>query len=164
MLTTAQLQQHLAPVFKDMGYTLVGSEHFNADNQPGTRLYIDKDGGVTCDDCAKASEQADAVLAVNDPQHGRYTLEVSSPGLDRPLFSLADYQQFIGRRANIQLRQAVGNQRRWQATIISVTPTERSNDGQIAVQAADDPTLLNIDFSNIEKARLVPELGESQNV
>ncbi len=73
------------------------------------RVYIDKPGGVTHADCQNVSEQLSAILDVEDPFPGRYTLEVSSPGLDRRLVKPSDYAHFVGRRARLVLREAVGN-------------------------------------------------------
>ncbi|VEI45704.1 ribosome maturation protein RimP [Actinobacillus equuli] len=63
------------------------------------RLYIDKEGGVTIDDCSDVSRQVSAILDVEDPIADKYNLEVSSPGLDRPLFTLAHYQRLSGKKS-----------------------------------------------------------------
>lgn len=104
------LTEMLAPVAEGLGLVLIGVEY-----QPGSRarvrLYIDRIGaetapelgGVSIDDCADMSRAVSAILDVEDPIPGKYTLEVSSPGLDRPLFRLDDFSRFSGERARIRL-------------------------------------------------------------
>ena len=81
-----ELQQLLAPVIEALGYELWGVELVAHGRHSLLRIYIDHDEGITVEDCATASRQASAALDVADPFHGAYTLEVSSPGWDRPLF------------------------------------------------------------------------------
>ncbi len=91
------------PVIDSMGYELVGVEFAGGEHNGVLRVYIDKPGGVTIDDCAQVSRQLSALLDVEDPIAHRYSLEVSSPGIDRPLFKLDDYRRFVGLRAKIKL-------------------------------------------------------------
>jgi len=94
--------------------------HLEMKREPGghlLRLYIDKDGGVTLDDCAAMSRQISAQLDVEDPIEGRYTLEVSSPGLDRPLFSEHDYARFAGRRIRLSTRVPLEGRRNFQGRL-----------------------------------------------
>src|SRR5579872_2158079 len=89
----------LEPAIEALGYELVELEfppHL-------LRIYIDREGGVTVDDCEKVSRQVSAVLDVEDPIAGAYTLEVSSQGLDRPLRKEADYTRFAGGRVKLEL-------------------------------------------------------------
>ncbi|WMQ74441.1 MAG: Ribosome maturation factor RimP [Sodalis sp.] len=135
-----------APV-EAMGFELVGVE-FIRDRQSTLRIYIDGDGGITVDDCADVSYQVSAVLDVEDPISAAYNLEVSSPGLDRPLFTTAHYRQFTGSNISVVLRIAVQNRRKWKGIIKAV-------DGDmitVTVEGKDDVFALN----NIQKANLVP--------
>jgi len=81
------------------------------------RLFIDQEGGVTLDDCARASEQFGTLLEVEDAIPHGYTLEVSSPGLDRPLTGERDYRRFTGRRARLKTKRPLDGQRNFQGTI-----------------------------------------------
>ncbi|SJN59266.1 Ribosome maturation factor RimP [Vibrio gazogenes] len=101
------------------------------------------------DDCAEVSRQVSAVLDVEDPISVAYNLEVSSPGMDRPLFKSEHYEQFIGHEVNIVLKMAVGNRRKWKGIIQSV-------DGEtivVTVDGQEEPFAL----SNISKANLIPK-------
>ena len=88
----AQLTQLLAPTVEAMGYSLWGIEVISPGRRPTVRLYIDAEEGVNVDDCAQVSHQVSGVLDVEDPISGEYTLEVSSPGVDRLLFNPDHYQ------------------------------------------------------------------------
>jgi len=94
--------------------------HLEMKREPGgllLRLYIDKEGGVTLDDCAAMSRQISAQLDVEDPIEGRYTLEVSSPGLDRPLVSDRDYSRFVGRRIRLSTSVPLDGRRNFQGRL-----------------------------------------------
>ncbi|QCR07501.1 ribosome maturation factor RimP [Brenneria rubrifaciens] len=135
-----------APV-EALGYQLVGIE-FIRGRQSTLRIYIDSEDGITVDDCADVSHQVSAVLDVEDPIAVAYNLEVSSPGLERPLFTVEHYVRFIGEEATVVLRMAVQNRRKWQGVIKAV-------DGEmitIIVEGKDEVFAL----SNIQKANLVP--------
>ena len=135
-----------APV-EALGYELVGIE-FIRGRQSTLRIYIDSDKGITVDDCADVSHQVSAVLDVEDPISVAYSLEVSSPGLDRPLFAAKHYMQFIGEEVSVVLRIAMQNRRKWQGIIKTV-------DGEmitVTVEGKDEVFAL----SNIQKANLVP--------
>ncbi|MDR0806630.1 MAG: ribosome maturation factor RimP [Enterobacteriaceae bacterium] len=147
----ATLEQKLtelisAPV-EALGFELVGIE-FIRGRQSTLRIYIDSDAGINVDDCADVSYQVSAVLDVEDPITTAYNLEVSSPGLERPLFNAAHYQRFIGEEVSLTLRMGVQNRRRWVGTIKSV-------EGEMItlnVEGKDEVFAL----SNIQKANLVP--------
>lgn len=107
-----------APV-EALGFELVGIE-FIRGLQSTLRIYIDSDEGITVDDCADVSHQVSAVLDVADTISVAYSLEASSPGLDRPLFTAAHYRQFIGSDVSVVLHIAVQNRRKWQGIIKAV--------------------------------------------
>ncbi|WP_422389643.1 ribosome maturation factor RimP [Candidatus Hamiltonella endosymbiont of Tuberolachnus salignus] len=135
-----------APV-EGLGYELVGIE-FIQSRQSVLRIYIDHEEGITVDSCSDVSKEVSSVLDVEDPITVPYNLEISSPGLDRPLFTARHYAQFIGEKVNLMLRMAIQNQRKWQGIIKSV-------DGEsiiVAVNQKDEVFAL----SNIQKANLVP--------
>ena len=99
--------QDLAPLFEpvieSMGYELVGVEYQLNGSYGTLRVYIDREQGVSLDDCAEISRQVSAILDVEDPIQQAYDLEISSPGLDRPLFKLADYERFSGQTVKVKL-------------------------------------------------------------
>ncbi|SUB18726.1 Ribosome maturation factor RimP [Pantoea agglomerans] len=137
-----------APV-EALGYELVGIE-FVRSRTSILRIYIDSEDGINVDDCADVSHQVSAVMDVEDPITVPYNLEVSSPGLDRPLFTAEHYTRFMGEEVSLVLRMAVQNRRKWQGTIKSV-------DGEmitVHVEGSDEVFAL----SNIQKANLVPPL------
>ncbi|MFO1435988.1 MAG: ribosome maturation factor RimP [Gammaproteobacteria bacterium] len=99
----ARLQTLLEPVVEGLGYECVGVEFQPVNGRSTLCIYIDSEEGVTVDDCERVSRQASAVLDVEDVIRGHYTLEVSSPGLDRPLFTPAHYRRFIGSTVHLRL-------------------------------------------------------------
>ena len=98
----AKLISMVEPLLAREGYELVAVEVLGSGNGTILRLYIDKQGGVSLDDCASVSEAVSAMLDVEDPIETQYNLEVSSPGLDRPLRKLTDYTRFAGRNAKLK--------------------------------------------------------------
>lgn len=144
-----QLGTLLEPVVNSMGYEFVGLEYVGQGRHSILRVYIDSENGVSVDDCAKVSRQLSAVLDVEDPISGEYSLEVSSPGLDRPLFKLKHYEQFIGQEVKFKtLRPQLENgQRKFRGTIDSV-----ENDNVIFVI---DNELLSVPVTDIDKANLI---------
>lgn len=148
----ATLEYKLQTLVQDsveaMGFELVGIECQRTGRFLTVRLYIDKDGGVSIEDCTDVSRQVSAIFDVEDPVADKYNLEVSSPGLDRPLFTLEHYQRFIGRDVVIHLRIPMLDRRKWQGTLVAVegdliTLNVEQNSQQFA-------------FGNIQKANLVP--------
>ncbi len=138
---------------ESLGLELVDA-HFATDSgRKVLRVYIDKPGGVSLDDCAGMSREFSTVLDVNDPIPQRYSLEVSSPGLDRPLKKEADFERFMGRRARIRSREAIEGRRNFNAVIDSV-------DGANILVTDFDGKKFVLTISNIEKARLEVDLGK----
>ena len=137
----------LEPVVTGLGFEWVGSE-FDG-HQRTLRIYIDSPDGIGVDDCSKVSYQVSGVLDVEDPIPGRYQLEVSSPGLDRPLFALSHFERFIGSLVKLQLSRALEGRRRFKARITGV-------EGQDVV-LEDETGVFKIPYDLMDKARLVPE-------
>src|SRR5262245_41597619 len=104
----------------DHGVELVHAEVAGPDNRPVVRVFIDRPGGVTHDDCEEVSEQLGTVLDVEDFIHAAYTLEVSSPGLERGLYRREDYERFAGSAAKIRSRRAVNGQRNFRGLIVGI--------------------------------------------
>jgi ribosome maturation factor RimP len=144
-----QLTEMLTAPVAAAGYELVGLEFIRAGAHSTLRIYIDQDAGITVEDCAEVSHQVSAVLDVEDPISVAYNLEVSSPGLDRPLFTEAHYTQFVGHEVSIVLKMAMNNRRKWVGNIHSV-------DGETIIVTVDGKEEL-FALSNISKANLIPK-------
>jgi ribosome maturation factor RimP len=104
----------------DHGLELVHAEVAGPEGKPIVRLFIDKPGGVTHDDCSKVSHQMSTVLDVEDFIHSAFVLEVSSPGLERGLYKPADYERFAGSYAKIKSRSPIKGQRNFRGRIVGV--------------------------------------------
>ncbi|MDH3327209.1 MAG: ribosome maturation factor RimP [Gammaproteobacteria bacterium] len=143
------LNELIEPIVVGMDYELVGVEYLPQGKHSILRIYIDKPEGIDVDDCGEVSRQISAMLDVEDPINGEYSLEVSSPGLDRPLFSLAHFEQFIGRRANVRSKMPIDGQRKFVGVIESLN-------GDI-VNLVTDSKSAAIPFDLIDKANLLPE-------
>ena len=111
------------------------------------RIYIDHEDGIGLADCEKVSHQVSGVLEVEDPIRGGYVLEVSSPGLDRPLFEKAHFERFVGEVARIRLHAAVKGRSNFKGTILEV-------DGDDVVLEMDEERV-RLPFAQISSARLV---------
>ncbi|MBD2779016.1 ribosome maturation factor RimP [Xenorhabdus szentirmaii] len=135
-----------APV-EALGFELVGLEFIRA-RVSTLRVYIDSEEGITVDNCADVSHQVSAVLDVEDPISVLYNLEISSPGLDRPMFKAEHYQRFMGETVSLVLRMAMQNRRKWQGIIKAV-------DGEMITVTVDGKDEV-FALSNIQKANLVP--------
>ena len=147
MKASKGLPDLLDPVVTGMGYELVGLEF--AGHQRVLRVYIDHPEGIRVEDCSKVSYQLSGVLDVEDPIPGRYQLEVSSPGMDRPLFTLDHFERFKGEVARVQLSRPLEGRRRFKALIEGI-------DGHDLILVEDGQTF-RVPFDMIEKARLSPQ-------
>jgi ribosome maturation factor RimP len=143
----ADLQQVLESTLSGLGYELVDLERSGKGKL--LRIFIDKAGGVTLDNCAAVSNHVSRVLAVEGIDYDR--LEVSSPGLDRPLKKEQDFARYTGQKARIKLRVPLAGQRNF----VGVLREARAGKVEIEV---DDGKRVSVDLSNLEKARLVPAL------
>lgn len=158
-IKTQQLEELLEPVVTSMEYEFVGMEYISQGRHSILRIYIDTADGVNVDDCAKVSRQLSAVLDVEDPITGEYSLEVSSPGLNRPLFKLSHYEQFIGQEVKFKtLRPQYGphigeGQRKFKAVINSV-------EDDTVIFTLENNEILSIAFVDIEKANLVAAINK----
>lgn len=141
------LQEMLQDAVEDLGCELWGIECQRMGRFMTVRLFIDKDGGVTVDDCADVSRQVSAILDVEDPIADKYNLEVSSPGLDRPLFTLPQFERYIGQDIAVHLRISVMERRKWQGKL------ERIEKDMITLIVDDQEQILV--FGNIQKANVV---------
>ncbi|WP_273382916.1 ribosome maturation factor RimP [Actinobacillus porcinus] len=143
------LKEMLTPAIEDLGCELWGIECQRAGRFMTVRLFIDKDGGVGIEDCADVSRQVSAILDVEDPIADKYNLEVSSPGLDRPLFTLAQFERFVGQDVSIHLRIPVADRRKWQGKLEKV-------DNDMITLVVDGQEQVFV-FGNVQKANVVPK-------
>ena len=148
-----QAPEHLAnliePIVEGLGYECVGIE-FNPHPRHGLlRIYIDSEQGILVEDCSKVSHQISGVLDVEDPIPGDYQLEVSSPGDDRPLFKIAQFERFIGKVVNVNLFKPLDKRRKITGLILKV------EGDTVFLQEGD--RIFEVPFQAMSKARLVPE-------
>lgn len=137
-------------VVESMGFELVGVEFFQHGGSGATlRVYIDHERGITLDDCAAVSHQLSGVLDVEDPLPDQYDLEISSPGLDRPLVFPEHFRRFSGSRARIRLAGKIEGRRKLEGRL------QGCEDGVARLDA--DGRVWEIPLSSIESARLIPE-------
>ena len=147
------LKELIEPAIEALGCELWGIEF----NSPGRhhrsvlRVYIDSDSGVGIDDCERVSRQISSVMDVEDPIAGEYTLEVSSPGLDRPLFTLKQYGEYSGHKAKVKLRVPFEGRRNFTGMIKGI-------EGDDVVLIVDDQEYL-LPIDSIDKGSIVPNFN-----
>lgn len=151
----ARLWELLEPVVSGMGYDLIEIEYQPSAKHGVLRLYIDLPGGIQLDDCTEVSRQVSAVLDVDDPIPGQYNLEVSSPGMDRPLRKAKDFTRFAGEIARIRMHAAIGGQRNFKGRITS------ADDETLQMECENGP--VSLPMASIDKARLVPDYELNEN-
>ncbi len=139
------------PVVESMGYELVGVEFLGGSGHGTLRVYIDRDEGVNLDDCAAISHQVSGILDVEEPIQQAYDLEVSSPGINRPLFKLEDFARFCGREAKIKLAVALDGRKNFRGELLAVTDARK-------VSIEVDGEVYDLPYADIEKANLVGEV------
>ena len=142
-----KLQEMLQGAVEDLDCELWGIECQRAGRFMTVRLFIDKEGGVGVDDCADVSRQVSAILDVEDPIADKYNLEVSSPGLDRPLFTLEQFQRYVGEDIAVHLRIPVLDRRKWQGKLEKI-----ENDMLTLIVDGQKQVLI---FGNIQKANVI---------
>ncbi len=149
-----KLEQMLAPAVTGLGYELVGIEYLGQGKYSVLRVYIDQPEGsealgINVDDCSKVSYQVSGVLDVEDPLPGHYNLEVSSPGLDRPLFKVADYERFQGKLLRVVTDYPVDGQRKYKGTLKGL------QDGNVLLDVEGE--VVEIPLVAVKQARIIPE-------
>ena len=149
ILSSAKLTSLLQPLIEDLGYEFVGLEQSSNPKNPVIVIYIDKPEGIAIEDCETVSREVAALLDVEDPIPGHYNLEVSSPGLDRPIFTLDQFEQFKGETVKLTVFAPVEGRRKFKGAILGTA------DGQVRID--QDGTEVVLEMSNIVKARLVPD-------
>lgn len=137
------------PEITALDYEFIGVELLQSERGSILRVYIDKVDGISVDDCVLVSQQLTGLLDVEDPIEGQYDLEVSSPGLDRPLFTLAHFEQFVGYDVKLRLHSKLNGRRRITGKLLNVV-------GENIVIICDELEF-EVPFQIIDRAKLVPE-------
>ncbi|PLY01525.1 MAG: ribosome maturation factor [Desulfuromonas sp.] len=150
-----QVQELIQPLLDELGFELVDLEYKREQQGWVLRFFLDKEGGITLDDCAVASREISTLLDVEDIIHTAYNLEVSSPGIERPLKKIADFERFSGHSVKIKTLQSIDAESGGKARKV-FTGTLKGLDGEQIILDTDDkkPAEIKIPFALIEKANL----------
>jgi ribosome maturation factor RimP len=148
---TEKITDLIAPTLEDMGYELVGIEYVASGKHSILRVFIDTDNGIGIKDCEKASHQLSAIFDVEDPIVGQYNLEVSSPGIERPLFHISHYQQFLGNDIKLRMVRPINGQRKFKGSIGSVSELNHT------IELITELSSITLDIDMIEKANLIAD-------
>ena len=144
-----RFHEMLSPSVEALGCELLGVQLSRGPRQSLLRIYIDRPEGVTLDDCERVSHQVSGILDVEDPIAGQYSLEVSSPGADRPLFVEEHFRRFAGHRVKLRLAVPVEGRRNLTGQL------EGAEDGEVLVEL--DGRRWKLPLDQIAQARLVPD-------
>lgn len=149
-MDTLALAQRFTNVLADLQLECLGIEFSPSQGQSTLRVYLDAEGReVTLDDCEAASRELSAMLDVEDPIPGHYVLEVSSPGIDRPLFTAAQFAKVVGQEVKVLLKAPIEGRRRLRGKVVSVEGS------QIALEA--EGKVFQLEHDAVESARIVPD-------
>ena len=146
-----RLLQLLTPPLEQLGYEILQLDWRREGKEQILCLWVDRPEGVNLDDCVLVNRAVEPILDNEDPIRGAYRLEVSTPGVDRPLRTLAHYQRFLGERITLLLHNSQQGHKRWTGTL------QTTNDQGIVLQAEQGP-LLEIPLQEIRQAHLDPIL------
>lgn len=144
-----RMTELLAPVIESLDCELWGIEYISQGKNSMLRVYINKPDGVSVEDCERVSRQVSSVMDVENPIQSEYTLEVSSPGMDRPLFTLEQFQQHIGERASVRLRVAFDGRRRFTGLL------KGTENDEVVLEVDNEEYLLPYEL--IDKANIIPQ-------
>lgn len=143
-----QLRTLIQPVVEGLGFELWGLEYLSQGKHSALKIYIDAEKGIDVDDCAAVSRQVSGLLDVEDPLKGKYTLEVSSPGMDRRLFELSQFELYKGSQVKVNLRHPFEGKRKFKGLLCGV------EDGDVVVRLGEEEILLPL--ADIERAQVIP--------
>ncbi len=146
------LRELLEPAVESLGYELLLLEQTRVDGDEVLRVYIDAPGGILLEDCEQVSRQISLILDLEDPIRGAYSLEVSSPGADRPLVRAEHFRAVIGEQVRVRTFDYVLGRRRFKGRLLEV------DDEQLVVEV--DGEEYAIPLAGIETARLVPNFDD----
>jgi ribosome maturation factor RimP len=143
-----KLYEIITPVVEGLGYELVGIEYLGQGRHSLLRIYIDQPQGITLDDCEKVSRQVSAVMDVEDPLSNNYNLEVSSPGLERPLFVEEHFNRFAGNTVFVRMTFPIDGRRKFEGVLQGVEA------GEVIVEIGE--VQVRLPLAQVDKAHLVP--------
>ena len=147
--STAQIQELIAPVVIDLGFEFWGLEYQTKSGAALLRVFIESPDGISVDDCAKVSREVSLLLDVEDPIRSEYRLEVSSPGMSRPFFTLDQYSRYSGFFVKIKLRFAFEGRRQFKGLLAGV-----KND-EVLIRDGEDE--YSLPFEAIDKGSMLPQ-------
>lgn len=154
-----RLEALLAPTIQDMGFELWGIEYLSQGKRSLLRLFIEADNGVEIDHCAEVSRQVGDLLDVSEEITQGYTLEVSSPGLDRTLFKATQFTAYVGSEVDVRLNFPFEGKKRIRGRLAGF------EDGEVIVAVksdGDEDEEYVLPFENVRKVRLVPQFGTAK--
>ncbi|PHS69671.1 MAG: ribosome maturation factor RimP [Methylophaga sp.] len=146
MAISDQIEQLIETPIESLGYEMVGVEYIKNGQHTVLRIYIDADQGISIEDCERVSHQVSGILEVEDPINAAYSLEVSSPGFDRPLFKARDFERFSGSEAKLSVKLPINGRRNFTGVL------QGFSDGNILIEV--DGEVYELPLSKIAKARL----------
>ena len=144
-----QLITLIEPVVTGLGCDLWGLEYIQQGKHSVLKVYIESPKGIDVDDCARVSRQISALFDVEDPLKGKYTLEVSSPGMDRRLFTAAQFEEYKGAKVKVSLRAPFEGKRRFTGVLIGIEEED------VVIRLGEEEILIPIE--DIDRANVVPE-------
>jgi ribosome maturation factor RimP len=148
---SVQIEEMIEPVVNGLGCQLWGIEKLSQGKYSVLKIYIEAEKGIDVDDCARVSRQVSALLDVEDPFKGNYTLEVSSPGLDRRLFKLDQFDSYKGAQVKLSLRRPYEGRRRFTGILCGIEEED-------VVLRSDSNEEILFPFEQIERANIIPDI------
>ena len=141
------LESFLTPIVRGLGFTLWGVEYRSSQKHAHLKVFIDHERGITIDNCSDVSQHLSGVLDVEDPINVPYTLEVSSPGIDRPLMKMEHFERFVGSTIKVRLSWAISNRKNFLGTLAGV------NESEIIMEI--DGEKVALPFNAVKRANLI---------
>lgn len=141
----------ISPIISGTPFELVGVECVGGGKHTTVRIYFDKPGGITIDDIAELSRQISVIFDVEEPISGQYTLEVSSPGLQRPLFTPTHFKAQVGQKIMVKTNHALGNRQNFKGVL-----TKADDDG---IEIEVEEQSVSLTYNDIDKAKVIPDIS-----
>ncbi|MDG5466910.1 ribosome maturation factor RimP [Deltaproteobacteria bacterium IMCC39524] len=153
-----QIETLVLPILDDLGYELVDLQLQQDGKQLALRIFVDKPAGITLDDCVEVSREVSAILEVEDPIRSAYRLEVSSPGLDRPLKKATDFKRFVGKKARLKSKNLIDPDQRGTTRKTFVGTLLGFEDDNVRLELTDKlGGVIAIPLADLDKANLEEE-------
>jgi ribosome maturation factor RimP len=146
MSKSDELTEMLRPAVEALDYELVGVEYIGQGKHSVLRIYIDHENGINVDDCASVSHQASGILEVEDPIKSAYTLEVSSPGVNRPLFTMAHFEASVGEVVDLRCHVGIDGRRKFKGEL-------KQAQNEVIILSVDGEDY-ELSFADIDKANV----------